>query len=115
MAFKMATIIAFKKGFMEANPVLLEPIAMVTITAPEKYSGDILGDLNKRRGRVYNMNSDNGKQIIEAEIPLLEMYEYSTSLRSMTGGSGEFEYVVSRYEQAPPDVQEKEIAKSKHG
>ena len=115
MAFKMATIIAFKKGFMEANPVLLEPIAMVTITAPEKYSGDILGDLNKRRGRVYNMNSDNGKQIIEAEIPLLEMYEYSTSLRSMTGGSGEFEYVVSRYEQAPPDVQEKEIAKSKQG
>lgn len=109
MAFKMATILAFKKGFMEASPVLLEPIAMLTVTAPDKYSGDIMGDLNKRRGRILNMTPENGKQIIEAEVPMLELYGYSTSLRSITGGSGDFEYVVSRYEQAPPDVQAAQV------
>ncbi len=112
-AFKMATILAFKKGIMEAAPVLLEPIAMVTITAPDKYSGDIMGDLNKRRGRIFNMTPENGKQIIEAEVPMIELYGYGTVLRSITGGSGEFEYVVSRYEQAPPDVQEEQIKLSK--
>ena len=109
MAFKMATIIAFKKGFLEAGPVLLEPIALLSVTAPDKYSGDIMGDLNKRRGRILNMTPKDGKQLIEAEVPMLELYGYSTSLRSITGGSGEFEYVVSRYEQAPPDVQKKQI------
>lgn len=112
-AFKMATILAFKKGIMEAAPVLLEPIAMVTITAPDKYSGDIMGDLNKRRGRIFNMTPENGRQIIEAEVPMIELYGYGTVLRSITGGSGEFEYVVSRYEQAPPDVQEEQIKLSK--
>lgn len=115
MAFKMATIIAFKKGFMEANPVLLEPIALLSVTAPEKYSGDIMGDLNKRRGRVTNMiPTDNGKQIIEAEVPMLELSGYSTSLRSITGGSGDFEYVVSKYEQAPADVQAKQVSESEN-
>lgn len=109
IAFKTATMIAFKKGFMEASPVLLEPIAMLSVTAPDKYSGDIMGDLNKRRGRILNMTPIDGKQLIEAEVPMLELYGYSTSLRSITGGSGDFEYVVSRYEQAPPDVQEKQI------
>ena len=109
MAFKMATMLAFKNGFMEASPVLLEPIAMLTVTAPDRYSGDIMGDLNKRRGRILNMTPEDGKQIIEAEVPMLELYGYSTSLRSITGGSGDFEYVVSRYEQAPPDVQAAQI------
>lgn len=112
MAFKMATVIAFKKGFMEANPVLLEPIAAVTVTAPDKYSGDIMGDLNKRRGRILNMTPKDGKQIIEAEVPMLELYGYSTSLRSITGGSGDFEYVVARYEQAPADVQAAQVNKN---
>lgn len=112
MAFKMATVIAFKKGFMEANPVLLEPIASVTVTAPDKYSGDIMGDLNKRRGRILNMTPEDGKQIIEAEVPMLELYGYSTSLRSITGGSGDFEYVVARYEQAPVDVQAAQVNKN---
>lgn len=88
---------------------MLEPIALLSVTAPDKYSGDIMGDLNKRRGRILNMTPKDGKQLIEAEVPMLELYGYSTSLRSITGGSGEFEYVVSRYEQAPPDVQEKQI------
>lgn len=113
MAFKTAAILAFKKGFMEASPVLLEPIASLTVTAPDRFSGDIMGDLNKRRGRVMNMTSvEGGKQMIEAEIPMLELYGYSTSLRSITGGSGEFEYVVARYEQAPGDVQAKQVAEN---
>lgn len=113
MAFKTAAILAFKKGFMEASPVLLEPIVSLTVTAPDKFSGDIMGDLNKRRGRVMNMTSvDGGKQMIEAEVPMLELYGYSTSLRSITGGSGEFEYVVARYEQAPGDVQAKQVAEN---
>ena len=114
MAFKMATVLAFKKGFMEANPVLLEPIALLRVTAPDKYSGDIMGDLNKRRGRITNMiPTDTGKQIIEAEVPMLELSGYSTSLRSITGGSGDFEYVVSKYEQAPADVQNRVIEEQK--
>ncbi len=113
MAFKTAAILAFKKGFMEASPVLLEPIASLSVTAPDKFSGDIMGDLNKRRGRVMNMTSiEGGKQIIEAEVPMLELYGYSTALRSITGGSGEFEYVVARYEQAPGDVQAKQVAEN---
>ena len=111
MAFKMATILAFKKGFMEASPVLLEPIISMKVTVPDKYTGDIMGDLNKRRGRVLGMNPDHeGNTIIEADVPLLEIYGYSTVLRSMTGGSGDFSYEFARYEQAPNDIQEKEIA-----
>lgn len=111
MAFKMATIQAFKKGFMEAQPVLLEPIAALKVTVPEEYTGDIMGDLNKRRGRVLGMNpSAGGKQVIEADIPMMELFGYCTVLRSMTGGSGDFSYELSRYEQTPSDIQEKEVA-----
>ena len=111
MAFKMATIQAFKKGFMEASPVLLEPIASVRVLVPDKYTGDIMGDLNKRRGRVLGMNPVEGaKQEIIADVPMSELFGYNTDLRSMTGGSGIFAYEFARYEQAPGDVQEKEIA-----
>lgn len=111
MAFKTAAIQAFKKGFMEANPVLLEPIASVKVTVPDSYTGDVMGDLNKRRGRVLGMNpAPGGKQIIEADVPMMGMFGYCTDLRSMTGGRGEYEYEFARYEQAPSDVQEKEVA-----
>ena len=111
MAFKMATIQAFKKGFMEAGPVLLEPIASVKVTVPDSFTGDIMGDLNKRRGRVLGMNpTAAGKQVIEADVPMSSMYGYCTDLRSMTGGQGEYSYEFARYEQAPSDVQEKEVA-----
>ena len=111
MAFKMATIQAFKKGFMEAHPVLLEPIASLKVTVPDSYTGDVMGDLNKRRGRVLGMNPiAGGKQMIEADIPMSGLYGYCTDLRSMTGGRGEYSYEFSRYEQAPSDVQEKESA-----
>ena len=110
MAFKMATHLAFKKGFMEAGPVLLEPIASLKVTVPDKYTGDVMGDLNRRRGRVLGMNSDHhGKQIIEADVPMSELYGYNTDLRSMTGGIGIYEYEFARYEQAPGDVQKKEV------
>ena len=111
MAFKMATIQAFKKGVMEAGPVLLEPIASLKVTAPDAYTGDIMGDLNKRRGRVLGMNPlPGGKQVIEADIPMSSLFGYCTDLRSMTGGRGEYTYELTRYEQAPSDVQEKEVA-----
>ena len=111
MAFKMATIQAFKKGFMEATPILLEPIMSLKVIVPDSYTGDIMGDLNKRRGRVLGMNPIlGGKQVIEADIPMSSLYGYCTDLRSMTGGRGEYSYEFSRYEQAPSDVQEKEVA-----
>ncbi|MBS5129041.1 MAG: elongation factor G [Lachnospiraceae bacterium] len=111
MAFKTATIQAFKKGILEASPVLLEPIANLKVTVPDENTGDVMGDLNKRRGRVMGMNPvGNGKQVIEAEIPMTGVFGYCTVLRSMTAGRGSYEYEFVRYEQAPSDVQEKEIA-----
>ncbi len=111
MAFKTATIQAFKKGFMEATPVLLEPIANIKVVVPDEYTGDVMGDLNKRRGRVLGMNPmAGGKQEIEADIPMTGVFGYCTTLRSMTGGRGTYSYEFVRYEQAPSDVQEKEIA-----
>ena len=112
MAFKTATIQAFKKGFMEASPVLLEPIASLTVTVPDDYTGDVMGDLNKRRGRVLGMNPvSGGKQEFVADIPMTGLFGYCTVLRSMTGGRGVYSYEFSHYEQAPSDVQEAEISK----
>lgn len=112
MAFKTATVQAFKKGFMEASPVLLEPIASLTVTIPDDYTGDIMGDLNKRRGRILGMNPvSGGRQEIVADIPMTGLFGYCTVLRSMTGGRGVYSYEFARYEQAPSDVQEAEIAK----
>lgn len=109
MAFKVAAAQAFKKGFMEAKPVLLEPIASLKVVVPDAYTGDIMGDLNKRRGRVMSMNAENGYQEIIADIPYLELYGYNTQLRSITSGSGTFSYEFARYEQAPDDVAAKQI------
>ncbi len=111
-AFKTATSMALKDGFMKANPVLLEPIMNVKVTVPNDYTGSVMGDLNTRRGRVLNMNGiAGGKTVVEAEVPEMEMFGYCTVLRSMTGGIGEYEVNFDHYEQAPRDVQEKEVAK----
>ena len=111
MAFKMAATLAFKKGFMDANPVLLEPIAKLDVTVPDSFTGDVMGDLNKRRGRVLGMeHNEAGKQVVSAEIPMSELYGYNTDLRSMTGGIGTYAYTFDHYEQAPADVQAKEVA-----
>ena len=110
-AFKTATHLAFKDGFMKADPILLEPIINLKVTVKDQFTGDVMGDLNKRRGRVLGMNPDHkGNTIIEADVPQTEIYGYGTVLRSMTGGSGDFSFEFARYEQAPADVQAKQIA-----
>ena len=114
MAFKIAATQAFKDGFMKANPVLLEPILSLKVLVPESYTGDVMGDLNKRRGRVLGMNPQNdGTTEIVAEVPQSEIFTYTMDLRSMTGGNGSFSYEFARYEQAPHDVQEKEVERRK--
>ena len=110
MAFKTAAINAFKAGVMDAQPVLLEPIANLRVTIPNRFAGDVMGDLNKRRGRVLGSDHiEGGKQVIIADIPMSELFGYSTDLRSMTGGIGDYSYEFVRYEQCPGDVQKKEI------
>ena len=114
MAFKQAARLAFKAAFTDpkenCNPCLLEPIVSMKVLVPDKFTGDIMGDLNKRRGRVLGMNPvAGGKQEIMADVPLAELYGYSTDLRSMTGGIGDYSYTIDRYEQAPADVQAKVV------
>jgi elongation factor G len=109
MAFKLATAIAFKDGFIKAKPALLEPIASVTIIVPDQYTGDIMGDMNKRRGRILGMEKHGAKQHIMAEAPMAEMFKYALDLRSMTQGRGSFKMKFERYEEAPGDVQNKVI------
>ena len=114
MAFKTAVQIAYKTGMPQASPVLLEPICELKVTIPDSYMGDVIGDLNKRRGRVMGMNPDGeGNQIVEAEVPMAEMGRYAIDLRSMTQGRGSFTFRFVRYEDAPPAVQEKAIEAAK--
>ena len=95
---------------MKAGPVLLEPIVDMKVTVPDAFTGDVMGDLNKRRGRVLGMTpTKDGGTVVEAEVPQLEIYGYSNTLRSMTAGAGDFEYSFVRYEQAPSDIQQKQI------
>lgn len=110
MAFKMATIQAFKEAMKVCQPILLEPIAIVKVTIPDDYMGDIIGDLTKRRGRVMGMTPVKGKQEVLAEVPMGEMYGYSTDLRSLTQGRGMFTLEFERYDEAPIEVQNKVIA-----
>lgn len=115
MAFKMATIQAFKSGILDAAPILLEPIVSLKVIVPDKFTGDIMGDLNKRRGRVLGMNPKSyGMQEIIADIPISETFSYATDLRSMTGGFGEYTYEFNRYEPAPSDVEQKVIQENKN-
>ncbi|MCL2674868.1 MAG: elongation factor G [Defluviitaleaceae bacterium] len=109
MAFKLATIIAFKDAFMKARPVILEPIAKVVVTVPSDYTGDIMGDMNKRRGRVLNQETAGNKTSIIAEAPMAEMFKYTTDLRSMTQGRGIYTMEFDRYEEAPADIQAKVV------
>ncbi|MBP8691607.1 MAG: elongation factor G [Sedimentibacter sp.] len=111
MAFKIAASLAFKKGMLEAKPVLLEPIAKVEINIPEEYLGDIMGDMNKRRGRILGMEQQpDGSQLVRAEAPMSEMYTYAIELKSMTQARGSFEVEFLRYEEMPAHLAEKVIA-----
>ena len=113
LAFKMAAQIAFRDGFAAAKPVILEPIMKVTVTVPDTYTGDIMGDMNKRRGRVQGQEALGKKQAIIAEVPLTEMQKYPIDLRSITQGRGSFTMEFERYDEAPADVQQKVIAARK--
>ena len=110
MAFKTAARIAYKKGCMDASPVLLEPIMHVEVTVPDEYMGDIMGDMNKRRGRIIGMQQEGGMQLVIAEAPMAEMFKYATDLRSMTQARGSFVQKFERYEEVPANVAEKIIA-----
>ncbi len=115
MAFKMAAHKAYMKGLAEAMPCILEPIGSLKVIVPNDYMGDVIGDINKRRGRIMGMTPVNSKlQEIDAEVPVSEMAKYSTDLRSMTQGRGKFEFEFVRYEEAPANVAEKVIADSKY-
>ena len=110
MAFKLAASVAFKKGIEEAKPVLLEPIMKLKITIPEEYMGDVIGDINKRRGRILGMEpDDSGKQVIYAQAPQAETFKYAIDLRSMTQGRGYFEMELDKYEEVPFNIAQKII------
>lgn len=113
MSFKMAARLAYKAGIPQANPVILEPVSSLKVYVPDSYMGDIIGDMNKRRGRIMGMTPvEGGLQMIEAEAPTAEIADYAITLRSMTQGRGSFTSKFERYEEAPPAVQEQVIANS---
>ena len=112
LSFKIAGLMAFKKGFLEAKPTLLEPINELEVIVPEDYMGDVMGDISSRRGKILGMESDGSHQIIKAFVPLAEIHKYSTILRSMTQGRGQFTTKFSRYEEVPREIREKVIAAS---
>jgi elongation factor G len=115
MAFKIAGSLAIRKAIQEAKPILLEPIMEVSITTPEDYMGDIMGDLSSRRGKILGMESNGAHQVLKAKVPLAELYRYATHLRSLTQGRGTFSRAFSHYEETPKEIAEKIIAESQTG
>ncbi|HEV8659887.1 MAG TPA: elongation factor G, partial [Thermoanaerobaculia bacterium] len=113
MAFKIAGSLAFQQGMEQARPTLLEPIMHVDITAPNEYVGDLMGDLNSRRGRVEGVDAEGDSQTVKARVPLAEMLTYGSTLRSITQGRGNFHMEYSHYEEVPRNLQEKIIAEAK--
>ena len=115
MAFKIAASMALKEGVLKANPVLLEPIMDVEVTCPDDYMGDVIGDLNSRRGRIEGMDALGKTQRIRAKVPLSEMFGYSTDLRSKTQGRGDYSMQFACYEEVSKSLAEAIIAKAKGG
>jgi elongation factor G len=113
MAFKIAGLMAFKEGFMEARPVLLEPIYNVEITVPDEFTGDVMGDISSRRGKIAGMDTDGKNQIVRASVPQAELYQYSVDLRSMTQGQGVYTLSFSHYEEVPHDATQKVIEEAR--
>ena len=113
MAFKIAGSLAFKDAMQKAGAILLEPIMKVEVTMPEDYMGDVIGDINSRRGRIEGMEDIGGGKMVKAYVPLSEMFGYSTDLRSRTQGRGNYSMFFDRYEPVPKSVQEKVIAERK--
>jgi elongation factor G len=113
IAFKIAALMAFKKGMGEANPVLLEPIMNIEVFVPDEYMGDVIGDLNSRRGRVLAVEPRSKGQLIKAQVPLAEVLKYAPDLTSMTSGRGSFSMEISHYEEVPAHLTEKIVAAAK--
>jgi elongation factor G len=113
MAFKIAASMGFQKAFMDATPVILEPVYDVTVKVPEEYMGDVMGDISGRRGKIMGMDSEGKFQVIRAKVPLGELFKYSTSLRSMTSGRGIHNRAFSHYDEVPGDIAEKIIKQTK--
>jgi elongation factor G len=113
MSFKLAARLSFKKGILEAAPVLLEPIMDVEVIVPDQYMGDVMGDFNSRRGRIMGMEGRGRLQVVKAQVPLAEMFRYAIILRSMTSGQGSFSMEYSHYEEVPADISKKVIAAHK--
>ena len=110
MAFKTAAHLAFKKGMTEASPVLLEPIMNVEVMVADTYLGDVMGDFNTRRGRIMGVDSLGRLQVVKAQVPQSEMFQYAIQLRSMTSGRGTFTMEFSHYDTVPEEVSKKIIA-----
>ncbi len=113
MAFKIAALMAFKEGFMECKPVLLEPIFNLTITVPDDFTGDVMGDVSSRRGKIAGMDPEGPNQVIRAQVPQAELYQYAVDLRSMTQGQGVYSLEFSHYEEVPHDAAQKVIEEYK--
>ena len=113
MAFKIAGSLAFKKAMEQARPVLLEPIMNVEVYAPDQYSGDLIGDMNGRRGRIQGMDTRGNTQVVKAQVPMSEMLTYSSNLTSMTQGRGSFAMEFSHYDVVPAHIAEKIVAAAK--
>jgi elongation factor G len=113
MAFKLAAALAYKAAIPQGAPVLLEPVGALTVTVPENAMGDVIGEINKRRGRVLGMDHiEGGCDILQVEAPMAELHDFSTVLRSVTQGRGSFTLTFSRYEDAPPQVAQARAAQS---
>ena len=110
VSFKIAASLAFKKGIVEAKPVLLEPIMNLEIKVPNKYTGDVMGDMNKRRGHILGMDEGDRGTILKAEAPQSELFDYAIKLRAMTQAYGSFEMSFARYDKMQRDLQEKVVA-----
>ena len=116
MSFKMAASIAFREGLKQANPVILEPIGNLSVLVPDGLMGDVIGDINKRRGKVMGMNpseTKKGYSVIDAEIPQSEMGNYTVNLRALSQGRGSFNYEFDRYSEAPANIAQKIIEDAK--
>jgi elongation factor G len=109
MSFKIAASQAFKKGFLDAKPVILEPIYDITVKVPEEFMGDVMGDISSRRGKISGMEAEGPFQVIKAKVPLAELYKYSTHLRSLTSGRGIHARAFPHYEEVPKDIEKKII------
>ncbi|MEC8946465.1 MAG: elongation factor G, partial [Candidatus Neomarinimicrobiota bacterium] len=113
IAFQMAGKQAFREAFMDAQPCLLEPILNIEIRVPDNFMGDVMGDMSSRRGKIIGMDSEGESQLIKAQAPQSEMYQYSTTLRSLTGGRGIHSEEFSHYEEVPRDMETKVVAAAK--